>query len=129
MGLDRKEYMKAYRETHKAQIKASKEAYDRLHREEKKAYEKAYRLANKESRKAYSDTIVAPYRSVIDCPEGYVVHHLNHTHSDNRRSNLLVMTRSDHNAYHQFMRYGNYEKASDIIYKYEKEVHKLWLQV
>jgi len=110
--------------------KEEKKAYDKerylANKESILAQQKAYKDAHKESisakYKAYRDIVRNPYRSVVDCPVGMVVHHINHDHSDNRVSNLLVMTVSDHQSYHQFMRFGNYEKASTIIYNYEKEV-------
>ena len=105
-------------------------------KEDREAYSRAYRLANKAKIRAKDKTYYEsnkesileklkhcrserPYRSVIDCPDGMVVHHLNHDHNDNRRTNLLVMTQSDHASYHGYMRHGNYEKASQIIYNYE----------
>jgi len=93
--------------------------YREARRLEYNARVKAYKESHKSEIQTYRDTVVAPYRSVVNCPDGFVVHHLNHDHNDNRRQNLLVMTREDHMSYHQFMRYGNYGKAAEIIYKYE----------
>lgn len=34
-------------------------------------------------------------------PRGWVVHHLNHVRTDNRLSNLIAMTRSQHTKLHE----------------------------
>ena len=47
-----KEYAKAYNQAHKEQDKAYKKAYYETHKEEHKAYMKAYYQAHKEERKA-----------------------------------------------------------------------------
>lgn len=64
--MDKKEYMKKYRESHKEQIKAQRKAYNEAHREQRKAYKeahkdeikaknKAYRESHKEQKKAYNE--------------------------------------------------------------------------
>jgi hypothetical protein len=111
----RKERYLANRERELAQCRA----YKVSHQESIMAYELANRVRILDYKKAYDVTVRHSYRSVIDVPDGMVVHHLNHDHNDNRRTNLLVMTQSDHASYHGYMRYGNYEKASQIIYNYE----------
>jgi hypothetical protein len=105
---EKKAYDKLYREIHKEARNARNREYKASHREQANETARVYKNRNK-----------YPYRSIIDVPDGFVVHHLNHDHNDNRRQNLLAMTRADHLSYHQFMKYGNYEKASAIIYKYE----------
>lgn len=50
---DRKEYMKAWRESHKEDIKSYQKAYIQAHKEEMKAKAKAYYQATKEQRKEY----------------------------------------------------------------------------
>jgi len=118
-----KEEKKAYDKEHYLANKEQKKAYYEANKESilarKKEYWKTYCVANRERIKVYHDNVTNPHRSVVNCPEGMVVHHLNHDHNDNRRTNLLVMSRSDHQSYHQFMRWGNYDKASQIIYNYE----------
>ena len=114
-----KQYYLDNRERLLAYANANSKTYYEANKEASKTRKNAYYEANPEYFKNYRDTVYRPYRSMIDVPEGYDVHHLNHDHDDNRRTNLLAMTRADHAAYHQFMKYGNYEKASEIIYNYE----------
>jgi hypothetical protein len=114
-----KEEKRAYDRARYLANKEQKKAYRDANRERTKEYNATYREVNQEYFKNYNDTVRNPYRSVIDCPDGMVVHHINHDHSDNRRTNLLAMTPSDHASYHRSITSGNYEKASEIIYNYE----------
>ena len=50
---DSKEYMKAYYQAHKEQIKEQRKAYYQANKEYYKAYQKAYQKAHKEDYKAY----------------------------------------------------------------------------
>jgi len=115
---EKKAYMKAYRAANKERLKAYDKTYRDANRDKDKARHKAYRLANKDSCRAYNVTVTLPYRSVVNCHEGYIVLHLNHDHTDNRRTNLLVMKQADHASYHAHIQHGNYDKASEIIYNY-----------
>jgi hypothetical protein len=118
-----KEAKRAYQKAYRLANKEQKKAYYETNKERISAQQKAYYEASKESiretQRVYYDTVTSPYRSLIDVPDGYDVHHLNHDHSDNRRSNLLAMSHADHTAYHNYMRHGNYDLASQIIYNYE----------
>jgi len=42
------------------------------------------------------------HRQIMECPNGYVVHHLNHNTLDNRKCNLIVVTDEEHKLYHTF---------------------------
>jgi hypothetical protein len=102
---------------------AQNNTWNAANKESLKAKGKIYRDNNKETRKVYdkvyNDTVRHPYRRIVTCPDGFVVHHLNHNPDDNRRTNLLVMLKSDHMSYHAHIRYGNYSEASEIIKSYE----------
>lgn len=47
---------------------------------------------------AYHPRGQAVTRAITDAPVGYVVHHINGNTLDNRRHNLLIMSRPDHSA-------------------------------
>lgn len=40
------------------------------------------------------------HRQIMHCPRGKVVHHLNGNGFDNRKANLLVCTKQEHNFFH-----------------------------
>ena len=110
----------------------SKETYLRIKdtvefKEKRAKYQRERYLANKErilkQSHDYNNTVVSPYRSLVgDIPKNCVVHHLNLNHDDNELSNLLVMSRSDHNRYHNFLRYNKLEEAKQVLDTYQ-EVH------
>ena len=58
------------------------------------------------------------YRKGFDLEPGWVVHHFNHDHSDNRPENLLPMLDSDHKRYHCFKRGGSENAALAVIKQY-----------
>ena len=59
---ERKEYMKAWREAHKEEVKAKNKAYYQAHKESEKAKKKAYYQANKDKCKARREANIEHYR-------------------------------------------------------------------
>ena len=73
MNIDSKEYMKAYYQAHREELKAyqnaynkahreEQKAYHRAHREELKAYQKAWRQSHREEQKAYHNAYNKAHR-------------------------------------------------------------------
>jgi hypothetical protein len=60
----------------------------------------AKRPRNIKPRQAVHVLIVCKYLGLTSLPKGYVVHHKNLKRNDNRISNLLLMSISDHRYYH-----------------------------
>lgn len=42
------------------------------------------------------------HRQIMHCPQGYIVHHRNFNTMDNRKKNLEVMTKEQHNWLHGY---------------------------
>ena len=40
------------------------------------------------------------HRWILNAPDDMVVHHLNHNSLDNRKTNLIILSASDHSYYH-----------------------------
>jgi hypothetical protein len=52
-------------------------------------------------RRNNKDTIIRMHRQITSCPAGLFVHHINGNTLDNRRSNLLICTRREHDRLQQ----------------------------
>lgn len=49
-----------------------------------------------------SEFLVPMHRQIMRCPKNKVVHHINHNGLDNRKENLLNMTKQQHHELHRF---------------------------
>jgi len=47
-----------------------------------------------------SETLIFMHRQITHCPKNKIVHHVNHNTLDNRKVNLLNMTREQHDYLH-----------------------------
>jgi hypothetical protein len=107
-----------YYQAHKEEIKAKNLARYHANKEAYKATVMEYYHRNAESKKEYQRRYECPYRELVQVPDGWVVHHFNHNHEDNRPENLLPMTHSDHSRYHGYFNTGQRRKALKVLTKY-----------
>ena len=135
-----KEYMKAYRQSHKEQVKAYLKAYYQAHKKEAKTNKKAYYQAHKEERKAYIEANKEQYnayqkayaksdlnalgqsknsiryksRSILKQMllkiPGYEIHHC---FGYNDPTKFIYISKSLHLKIHQFLRDNNIAADSD----------------
>ena len=98
-------------------------------KEERREYMRAWRAnhpgymtqKSKEFRKrnpGYYGDKCNSYRKLFDLDPGWVIHHFNHDHTDDRPENLLPMLDADHRRYHNYMRVGAEHDAKTVINQY-----------
>ena len=134
---DRKEYLKAWRESHKEQRKAKRKAWNEAHKEQTKSEVKAWKQAHKEQCKAYSINytksdlnalgqtkasirsksryILKKYGTKIP---GYQIHHCC-TYTEPYK--FIYCSKEMHHLIHSYLRQHNIDADSDH-YKYIKHL-------
>lgn len=55
------------------------------------------------------------HRMILNCPKEKVVHHINGNPLDNRKMNLTILTKAEHNLMKKGRHNKNYEIQTDII--------------
>ena len=127
---DRREYMKAWRQAHREEIKDYMKLYNKAHREEMKAYNRSYRKSDTNSLGQTKNSVRCKSRRYLfntlrhTKVEGYEIHHC-FGYEDYKK--FIYIPKELHLQIHQFLRdYGidadsnHYNQIEHIIVNYLK---------
>lgn len=75
--------------------------FDRINRYKWRLKQSAYRsYAIRNTKRNGIEVTLYMHREVVRCAPGFEVHHINGDTLDNRRQNLLIVTRAEHDSLH-----------------------------